>query len=71
MEGFFDGADIVFTTPASSATTPRVLAEATIFPIEPVPIDEGTHTGKVNEAIPIPAETYSPRGGHSSCYCSN
>ena len=61
MGGFFDGADIVFTTPASSATTPGVLAEATIFPIEPVPIDEGTHTGKVNEATHVPVETLTPR----------
>ena len=37
--GFFDGADVVFATPASFAAAPRVPAEATTLPIEPVPIN--------------------------------
>ena len=58
--GFFDGADVVFTTPTSSATAPGVPAKATTLPTEPVPINEGTYTGKVSEAIPVPAETLTP-----------
>ena len=59
--GFFDGADVVFTTPTSSATAPGVPTKATTLPTEPVLIDEGTHTGKVSEATPIPIETLSPQ----------
>ena len=58
--GFFDGADVVFTTPTSSATAPGVPTKATTLPTEPVPINEGTYTGKVSEAIPVPAETLTP-----------
>ena len=57
MEGFFNGVNIVFATPASSATTPEVPTKATTLPTEPVPIDEGTHTRKVSEVIPVPVET--------------
>ena len=59
--GFFDGADVVFATPASFAAAPRVLAETTTLPTKSVPIDQGTHTGKISEAIPIPAETLTPQ----------
>ena len=47
MGGFFDGADVVFATPASSVAAPGVLTQAITLPIESVPIDEGTHTGKL------------------------
>ena len=57
MGGFFDGADVVLATPASSATVPRVPAEATTLLTESVPIGEGTHTRKVSEVIPVPVET--------------
>ena len=60
MGGFFDGADIVFATSAPSTIVHGVPAEVPTPPTEPVPIKEGTHTGKVNEATPIPAETLTP-----------
>ena len=58
MGGFIDGADVV---PAFSAAALGVLVEATTFPTEPIPIDKGTHTRKVSEATPVPAETLTPR----------
>ena len=60
MGGFFDGADIVFATLASSATAHGVPAEVTTLPTERVSIDEGTYTGKVSKATPVPAETLTP-----------
>ena len=60
MGGFFDGADVVFATLVPSAAAPKVPTEAPNLPTEPVPIDEGTHIGKVSEATPVPAETHSP-----------
>ena len=63
MGGFFDGADVVFATPAPSAATPGVLAEAPTLPTEPVSIDKGTHTGKVSEATPILAKVPTPQEG--------
>ena len=50
-----------FATPSSSTTAPRVPAVATTLPTEPVSIDEGTHTGEVNEATLVPAKTLTPR----------
>ena len=61
MGGFFDGADVVFATLASSAAALRVPAEATTLPTKPVPIDKGTHTGKVSEAILVPTKTLTPQ----------
>ena len=61
MGGFFDGADVVFTTLATSAVVPGVPAEATTLPTEPIPIDEGTHTRKVSETILVPAKTLTPK----------
>ena len=61
MRGFFDGADVVFTTLATSAAAPGVPAEATTLPTELVPIDEGTYTKKVSKTIPVPAETLTPQ----------
>ena len=59
MEGFFDGADMVFeaTTPAPLAAAQGVPAEAFIPSTEPVPIGEGTHTEGISETAPIPVET--------------
>ena len=65
MKGFFDGADIVFGTPAPTtpAATQGVPAEAPIPSTNPVPIDEGTYTEKVSKATPIPTETFTPQNG--------
>lgn len=60
MGGFFDGADVVLATLAPSAAAPEVPVEAPTLPTELVPINEGTHTGKVSETIPVPAETLTP-----------
>ena len=65
MEGFFDGADVVFGTTvlAILAIAQGVLVEASIPFSEPVPIDEGTHTERVNEATPISTEMLTPQEG--------
>ena len=60
MGGFFDGANVVFATLASSATAHGVPTEVTTLPTKQVSIDEGTYTGKVSEATPVPAETLTP-----------
>ena len=62
MGGLFDEADIVFATPVPSATAPKVPAEAPSLPTEPIPIDDGTHTGKVSKVTPVPVETHSSQG---------
>ena len=59
--GFFDGADVAFTTPAPSVAAHGVPTKAPTLPTKSVPIGEGTHTGKVSEATPIPAETLTPQ----------
>ena len=61
MGGFFDGADIVFATPASSVAALGVPAEATTLPTKSIPIDKGTHNRKVSEAILVPVETLTPQ----------
>ena len=65
MEGFFNGANIVFGTPAPATPVAAqgVPAEAPIPSTGPIPIGEGTHTERVNEATPIPAETLTPQEG--------
>ena len=65
MEGFFDGANVVFGTQASVAPTAAqgVPVEAPIPSTRPVPISEGTHTERVSVATPIPAETFTPQEG--------
>ena len=65
MEGFFDGANVVFGTPASTAPTAAqgVPVEALIPSTGSVPISEGTHTKRVSEATPILAETLTPQEG--------
>ncbi|XP_023918581.1 uncharacterized protein LOC112030129 isoform X2 [Quercus suber] len=52
IEGLFGG--VKFATPAHSAATRGVPAEATTSPTGPVPIDEGTYVGKVSEVTPTP-----------------
>jgi len=61
MGGFFDGADIVFATLVPFAVTPGVLAETPNLPIEPVPIDNGTYTGKASEALLLLRHTLQKR----------
>ena len=61
MGGFFYGADVAFATLAPSAAAHEVPAEALTPPTEPIPIDEGTHNGKVSEATPVPAKTLTPQ----------
>ena len=65
MEGFFEGADVMFkaTTPAPPATTQGVPAEAPILSIKPIPIGEGTYTEGISEIAPIPVVTLTPQEG--------
>ena len=60
MEGFFDGVDVVFATPASSTATYEAPAKALTPSAEPVPREEGTHTEGVGETTPLPTETPAP-----------
>ena len=61
MESFFGEAE--FATPATSTATHGVPIETFTSPTEPVPIDEGTHTGEVSEVTTPPAETPSIQRG--------
>ena len=63
MEGFFDGADVAFTTPPPSAVAYGVPVKAPTSPIEPVPKEEDTHIEGVSETTPISAETPIPPEG--------
>ena len=65
MEGFFDGANVVFkaTTPAPPAIAQGVLAEASIPSTEPVPIGKGTYMEGISETTLIPVETLTPEEG--------
>ena len=60
MEGFFDGVDVVFATPAPSTTAYKAPAKAPTPSTEPVPKEEGTHTKGAGETTPLPAETPAP-----------
>ena len=63
MEGFSDGADVVFTTPTTPTAAHGVPTEAPIPPFEPVPREKCTHTEKVSKTTLIPAKTpISPEG---------
>ena len=63
MEGFFDGVDVTFATPAPSASAHGVPVEAPIPPSKPIPREKGTHTERVSETTPIPTRTpISPKG---------
>ena len=63
MEGFFDGADVVFetATPTPLAAAQKVPTKAPVPSTKPVPIGEGTYTERVSETAPIPAETFTPQ----------
>ena len=61
MVGFFGGAE--FAIPATSAAMHGAPVETSTSPTEPVPINEGTHTGEVSEVIPTLAETPSVQKG--------
>ncbi|KAK9988730.1 hypothetical protein SO802_028969 [Lithocarpus litseifolius] len=58
MEGFFNRADVVFETTASTTLVAAqgVPAEVPIPSIESVPMDEGTHIERASETTHIPAE---------------
>ena len=60
MEGFFDGADVVFVTPAPSTTGHKVSAKAPTPSAELIPKEKGTHIEGVGETTPLPAETPAP-----------
>ena len=60
IEGFFDGADVVFATLAPSTAAHKALAKAPTPSAEPVPREEGTHTKGAGETTPLPAETPAP-----------
>ena len=64
MEGFFCGAE--FAIPATSVVMHGVPVETSTSPTEPVPIDEGTHTGEVSEVTAPPAKTPSDQRGATS-----
>ena len=60
-KGFFGGAE--FATPATSAATHGVPVKTSTSPTEPVPIDEGTHTGEASEVTASLVETSSVQRG--------
>ena len=60
MEDFFDGADMVFATPAPSTAAHKAPAKAPTPSAEPVPKEEGTHIEGVGETTPLSAETPAP-----------
>ena len=60
MEGFFDGADVIFTAPAPSIAAHKAPTKAPTPSAEPVPREEGTHTEGVGETTPLPTETPTP-----------
>ena len=65
IEGFFDGADVVFeaTTPIPPIATQGVPVEVPIPSTKPVPIGEGTHMEGISKTALIPAETLTPQEG--------
>ena len=62
MEGFFDGADAVFTTPAPSTATHKAPAKTPTPSAKPIP-REGTHVEGVGETTPLPVERPTPSEG--------
>ena len=62
MEGFFDGVDVVFATPAPSTAAHKAPTKTPTPSAEPVP-REGTHVEGVSEATPLPAERPTPSEG--------
>ena len=61
MEGFFDGAEAVLTTPAPPAAH-KAPAKTPTPSAEPVP-REGTHVEGVGETTPLLAERFTPSEG--------
>ena len=61
MEGLFDGAEVVLSTPAPPAVH-KAPAKTPIPSTEPVP-REGTHVEGVGETTPLPAERFVPSEG--------
>ena len=61
MEGFFDGAEAVLSTPAPPAAH-KAPAKTPTPSAEPVP-REGTHVEGVGETTPLPAERFAPSEG--------
>ena len=51
------------TASVAPVATHGVLVETPILSTELVPVGEGTHTERVNEPAPIPAETLTPQKG--------
>ena len=62
MEGFFDGADAVFATPAPSTVAHKAPAKTPTPSAKPVP-REGTHVEGVGETTPLPAKRPTPPEG--------
>ena len=62
MEGFFDGADVVFATPAPSTTAHKAPAKTPTPSAELVP-REDTHIEGVGETTPLSAKTPTPPEG--------
>ncbi|XP_030955811.1 uncharacterized protein KIAA0754-like [Quercus lobata] len=62
MEGFFNGADVVFATPAPSTAAHKALAKTPTPSVEPVP-KEGTHIEGVGETTSLFVETPTPPEG--------
>ena len=60
MECFFDGADVVFATPAPSTAAHKAPAKTPTPSAELVPREEGTHIEGVGETTHLPAETPAP-----------
>ena len=65
MEGFFDGANVVYEAMASASPTDTqgVPVEAPIPSTELVPIDESTHIKRVSEPALILAKTLTLQKG--------
>ena len=61
MEGFFDGAEAVLSTPALP-TAHKAPAKTPTPSVEPVPRD-GTHVEGVGETTPLPAKRFAPSEG--------
>ena len=61
MEGFFDGAEAVLSTPAPPAAH-KAPAKTPTPSAEPVP-SEGTHVEGVGETTPLPAERFASSEG--------
>jgi len=59
MESFFDRADVVAETMATTtpATAKAVPTKTPTLSTESVPVDEGTYIERVSKPVPTPTET--------------